>query len=112
MARGWIDGPEGVGGAALIARQARNGGRKIFVGRRVIIWRSEVQQMMSIHRVEQINVAIGSELRIQSKAKQPKVLPITDLLTNIYQRGERGVVWVFKPNPSRSFPYEHATCFV
>jgi hypothetical protein len=51
----------------------------------IVIWRAEIQEVVSIHDVEQINIAVYPEMGIQRESQKAMIPPLTDFLTDVQE---------------------------
>src|SRR5688572_19003421 len=66
-----------------VARDAADRRVKVFVGTGIVLRRAEMQQMVAIDSIEQENLAVVEEVRMQRHAKQSKIAPRADFLCNV-----------------------------
>ena len=63
---------------------------------------------MPVHRVEQIHVAVGLEVRIEREPETTVVAPVRNFLAEIKDLREIRFGCIPHPDPARAFPHKHS----
>jgi len=103
-----VHGLESIRGPRRVARDASDRGREVLVGGRVVTRRSKIQQVMPIHDVHQINVAVDAKIGIQRETQQPEVTPSADFLTDVDEQRPGAGPILLEPYLPGPFPDVHA----
>ena len=91
-----------------VARDARQGRRHVVVRVGVVAGAARVLQVVVVHRVEQVDVPVRQEVRVQREAEQAVVAPVSDLVRDV-DHGRRALHAVLDdPHAARALPHVHA----
>ena len=103
-----IDRREIVRGVAGVTRHATDGRLRVGIRIGIVIRGAEIQQVMPIHRVEQVDVSVRLEIGIERKAGAAMIAPVRNLVADVEQLREARVRRFFEPDAAGAFPDEHA----